>query len=75
LLAPKATILFLIGNRRLLLSRIPHILEDFLEDKFNVLSLAELNELERIKTRPDKIEKSYLFSQLKYYALPFYSRD
>jgi hypothetical protein len=58
-----------------LLSKIPHILEDFIEDKSNVLSLAELNEVERIKVNPRAIEKSYLFCQLKYYALSFYSRD
>jgi len=66
-------ILFLIGSRRLRLSLVTLILEDFLSE--NNLSPKEIAEVKRIKSSPAHLTKSYLLNRIKPYALPFYEGE
>jgi len=68
-------LIFLIKHKKLKLDRVQFVLDDFLEDKLNTLSVREINEIERIRKKPERITSSYLFKQIEPSILPFYTKE
>jgi len=68
-------IIFLIRNRRLLLTRVSLILDDFLEEKSDFLSKEDKREIEKIRNNYSSLFSSYLFKKIEPFVLPFYSRE
>ena len=71
MLATSGLIVFLIGDRKIYISSLEYIFEDFLED--NHISDSDRKEIQKIKLNPQYLTQSPLYSRLKYYVLPFFS--
>lgn len=70
-------IVFLVLGKKLRISRLDYVLDDFLEDyKWcrRRVSARDRIEINRIRENPLELESSYLFKKIRPYVLPFYER-
>ncbi len=78
MLAVKRTIVFLVGRSRLSLRSVGPVVDDFYEvnvSEGREFSYNELSELERIKRCPDGFVSSFMFDEIRPYALPFFEKE
>jgi len=78
LLTKKGLVIFLVGTKGSLpIFSISYILDDFIEQyeqEFRTITNRDYNEISRIRQNPYLITKSYLFSKIEPFLLPFYSK-
>jgi hypothetical protein len=60
-----------IGKDKVKLRNIIYVLNDFYEDNHSQISYRELQEIYRVRNRPETILRSSLFERIKPYTLPF----
>jgi len=51
-----------------------HALDDYLEEYHDLIFLRDNIELDRIRLNPEYLTKSYLFSEIESFLLPYYDR-
>ncbi len=71
LLARKGKIIFQVGNFRVRRSSVSYIINDFLDEKRNELSIRSLKEVDRLRENFDRIERSFLYKRIRPYASSF----
>lgn len=77
MLARKSRIIFLIGNRKLRVSSISYLLDEFVEDSIELrrhLSERDLREIGEIRRDKGRLARSYLLSRLRHYLTGYWDR-